>query len=175
MGSVLATGAASAGTNLLGDGGFERPALTGGAISRTFAVGQHIGAWVVTSGPVYVSAAIPSYETPPVGDQLITLRPVPGPADGEICQVASGLNPGSTYKIRFLAASILGESSIAVTFGGTTVGQADMPGTALPAAFTRYEWTVAAPASSASLCLRGHPISGGGTPLVDAVRIKPVG
>jgi hypothetical protein len=56
--SLAAGGTASAGTNLLGDGSFEWPRLTGATVSRSYATGQKIGAWTVTAGPVYVTTAM---------------------------------------------------------------------------------------------------------------------
>ena len=171
--SLAASGTASAGTNLLGNGSFEWPRLTGATVSRSYRAGQHIGAWTVTAGPVYVTTAIPPYETPPVGLQLVQLRPAPDVADGEICQTVSGMNPSAMYKIRFLAASILGDSTVDVTLDGVNVGHADLAQSAFPPVFALHEWRVRAPATSATLCLHGHPVSTTGFPLVDAVRMKP--
>ena len=171
--SVMAAGSASAGTNVLGNGSFEWPRLTSPTVSRSYGVGRHIGAWTVTTGPIYVTTAILPYEAPPVGLQLVQLRPAPDVGDGEICQPVA-LNPGTQYKIRLLAASILGASTVDVTLDGVNVGHVDLPGISFPAVFALYEWRVTAPAASATLCLHGHPVSNTGFPLVDAVRMKPV-
>jgi hypothetical protein len=176
LGSAMTVGTASAKTSLLVDGSFERPVLATGTVSRDFAAGQHVGAWQVTAGGVSLSAAIPPAETPPLGSQAMTLRsgPLPGPGEGEICQTVSGLNPSATYKIRFLAASVVGGSTIDVAFGETFVAHFDVPAS-FPAQFKQYHATANAGASSASLCLHGHPLTEGSVPLVDAVRIKPNG
>ena len=112
---------------------------------------------------------------PPVGSQVMNLRPapVPGPGDGEICQTVSELVPNAAYKIRFLTASVVGDSTIDVTFGGIAVAHLVLTAT-LPAQFTQYEWKVTAATTSASLCLHGHPVGLGSVPLVDGVRIKPI-
>jgi hypothetical protein len=174
FGSTVTGGIASAKTSLLVDGSFERPVLETGTVSRDFAAGQHVGAWQVAAGSVVLSAAIPPVETPPLGSQVMNLRPapVPGPGDGEICQTVTGMNPSAVYKIRFLAASVVGDSTIDVTFGGSNVAHFDVPAS-FPAQFEQYVRTVTAPSSSAVLCLHGHPVGEGSVPLVDAVRIKP--
>jgi hypothetical protein len=174
LGSPLLGGVASAATNVLVNGSFEWPSLNG-ATSRSFGAGEHVGAWQVGSGGVIVSGAIPPVETPPVGSQVMNLRPapVPGLGDGEICQTVSELVPGAEYKIRFLAASVVDESTIDVTLDGNAVAHVVVPAT-LPAQFTLYQWKVIAATTSASLCLHGHPVGPGGVPLVDAVRMKPI-
>ena len=91
--------------------------------------------------------------------------------DGEICQSVSGMVPHSAYVIKLLAATVLGESTLAVTLGRTPVAMVDLTDTTFPAVFILYEWTVTAPSSSARLCLRGHPVSRIGYALVDAVRV----
>ena len=167
------TAAAATHTGLLASGNFEYPRLNG-APSRSYKVGQHVGAWDVT-GPVAVVPAVPPFETPPVGSQLIQLRPFLQERDGEICQTISGMVPHSEYVIRLLAATVLGESTITVTLGRTAVATVDLTDTTFPAVFILYEWTVTAPSSSARLCLRGHPVSRIGYALVDAVRVHRAG
>ena len=173
LGSVAAGRPASADTNLLRNGGFEWPSLGGNMRSRQFDAGQRIGSWRVTAGSVVTTTASPVYETPPVGLQAINLRPALELADGEICQTASGLVPGGAYKIRLLAASVIEESAIDVTFDGVEVGHLDLLG-GVPVVFKLYVWRVTAAASTAPFCLHGHPIGPYGYPIVDGVRIKPV-
>ena len=172
--SVMTAGIASANANLLRDGGFEWPALNG-AFSHSYTAGDHIGAWRVRSGGVSVSTAFPGIEAPPAGTQVMNLRalPIPGPGDGRICQTVSGLVPGAMYKVRFQAASAIQDSTIAVTLGPVPVATVHLSGS-VPARFTVFERHVTAPASSAPLCLGGHPIQGGAVPLVDAVRLELV-
>jgi len=171
--SLTAGGVASANTNLVRNGSFEKPALTG-ETTRPFAVGQHIGAWTVTAGSVFTSTGFPGFVTVPLGTQVMGLRalPVPSPGDGEICQTVSGMVVNAVYKIRFLAASVLQPSRIDVTFGGIALGHLHLQGS-LPAEFVVFERRVTAVATSGSLCLHGHTLDDGAIPMVDAVRIKP--
>ena len=173
IGSVVSAGSATAKTSPVVNGGFERPVLNAGELYRFVEVGQRIGVWTVSVGTVFLEGPVPGAEIPPEGVQNMVLRVGPSPSSGVICQEVAGLNPSTAYTIRFLAASILGESTIDVTFGGHTVAHLVVPST-LPAVFVAYHATVTAPASSASLCLQGGSIAGNGFPIVDAVRLKPM-
>ena len=172
-GSVAFAAPASAGTNVLVNGSFEWPRPRGAATSRSFDVGQHVGAWTVTAGSVVTTTDSPPFETPPVGVQAMNLRPGLEVGEGEICQTVSGLVAGGSYKVRLLAGSVIQSSTIDVTFGGAPVAHLDLVG-ALPAVFKLYVWTVTAPANEAVFCLHGKPVEDYGFPIVDAVRIKPI-
>lgn len=173
VGSALSAGAATAKANPVVNGSFERPVLNDGEMLRFVEVGQHVGVWTVSVGTVILEGPFPGAEIPPDGNQDVVLRTGPGPSSGEICQTVSGLIPSTSYKIRFLAASILSDSTIDITFGGNSVAHLDLSFTS-PAVFVAYHSTVTAAASSASLCLRGGSIDGNGFPIVDAVHMKPV-
>jgi hypothetical protein len=139
---------------------------------RTFATGEHLGAWSVTKGHVFTTGPQPPFETPPVGNQIVNLRDTPATDDGTICQTISGMHRGAAYRIGLLASSVLGESTVDVTLGTVRVAHLDLT-SPLPAVFTLHRWTVPAPAPSAPLCLHGHSVDGVGFPVVDALRMKP--
>jgi hypothetical protein len=71
--SAMVSASASASTNLISDGSFESPPVAGGSLFRDFTTGQHAGAWMVTSGAVFISVAEPPWETPPLGVQVMNL------------------------------------------------------------------------------------------------------
>jgi hypothetical protein len=159
---------------VLVNGSFEWPRLRTGEGGRFFARGEHVGAWTVTRGQVSISGALPPFETPPVGRQFIGLRPAAGGRDGEVCQTVS-LVPGSSYKIRFLAASPVDASTIDGTLDGVVVAHLELPADHnIPTQFRLHVWHVFASASAPTFCLRGHPVGLPALPMVDAVRIKPV-
>src|SRR5664279_1972778 len=98
--SAVTTGAASANSTLLSDGGFEFPALAHGETTRFFNAGDRVGPWTVTSGIVAVVGKFRPFEKPPLGTQMIRLLGVPSRADGEICQAANGMVVGAHYTLR---------------------------------------------------------------------------
>jgi len=161
------------GRSMLWDGSFERPVNTG-VTSQGFRAGRHIRSWRVTAGKVWLPRPVAFVVEPPDGVQMLQLRDLMEPTDGEVCQTVANLVPGSSYRVRFLVVSIVARSTVDVSFGGAPVLHLDLDRAAIPAVFDSRAATVTATTTSADLCFHGHAVDLPAFPLIDAVRFKPV-
>jgi choice-of-anchor C domain-containing protein len=154
----------AASANLVLDGGFEDPAITG--TYTTYGVGA-MGAWTVAAGSVDL---IHDYWQPAAGSQSVD---VAGNINGTIVQTISGLTVGQTYELSFEMAGNpdgaptiktlkagLGSDFDTFTFDTTGHTEASMGWTLMTAMFT---------ATSASEVLSFQDLSGVPSPYGSAL------
>jgi hypothetical protein len=171
VGSMMITGSASAGNELVADRSFERPTVPDGAFDRSFAPGQHIGPWTVSQSDVFLATGPPEFMTPPDGSQALVLRPPSTIGDGRVCQTLSGFVSGAVYRLK-LSVTAIGSAGMTVTLGDAVLEDLAIHG-AEPANFIEISRKFTATEASAALCVEGRPSVQESYSIVDNVRIKP--
>jgi hypothetical protein len=173
--AVCCPAASFAQTNLIVNGSFEEPAISGPFAQRTSAA--PFGGWFVDAigqGVVHVG----SYGTPSsiAGEQSIELNWF---SSGGIYQTIA-TTPGSMYTISFLMAGQLNAGpdlkQIRVDFGGTTAGLASWSRSGSGGQWVAHSFVVTATGSSTVVHFLGiTPANEDGGPYIDDVRVLCVG